>query len=112
VQTTGLQLSYAAGRVSQAGLLRVDALSVSSRLSPLSPLGSYRIDMAGGDVTQLTLTTLRGDLQLSGHGQWVGGRLHFAGEAQTRPEREPVLSNLLNILGQREGATRSLISLG
>jgi general secretion pathway protein N len=41
----------------------------------------------------------------------VGRRLRFAGEASAAPEREGALSNLLNIIGRRNGA-RSLISLG
>ena len=44
-------------------------------------------------------------------GQWVGQRLRFAGEASATPEREGALSNLLNIIGRRNGA-RSLITLG
>jgi general secretion pathway protein N len=60
---------------------------------------------------QLQLSTLAGDLRLSGQGQWVGQRLHFQGEASASPERETALSNLLNILGRRQGP-RSIISFG
>ena len=52
----------------------------------------------------LLLDTLEGSLQLSGSGQWVGSRLHFNGEASAAPEREAALSNLLNIIGRRNGA--------
>jgi len=65
----------------------------------------------GGDSVSLSLQTLQGDLQLSGSGLWVGQRLRFTGEASAAPEREGALSNLLNIIGRRNGA-RSLISLG
>jgi general secretion pathway protein N len=41
----------------------------------------------------------------------VGQRLHFQGEASASPERETALSNLLNILGRRQGP-RSIISFG
>ena len=88
---------------------RLEALAVSSRLSPLKPLGSYRLDIQGGDSPRLQLSTLSGDLQLSGLGQWVDSRLHFNGEASASPEREAALSNLLNILGRRQGA-RSIIT--
>ncbi|MDR0225599.1 MAG: type II secretion system protein N [Burkholderiaceae bacterium] len=109
--TQGLQLQWQAGRWRSQGLTRLEALGVSSRLSPLRPLGSYRLDIEGGDSPQLQLSTLTGDLQLSGQGQWVGQRLHFRGEASASPERETALSNLLNILGRRQGP-RSLISFG
>ena len=111
LSTVGLSLQYRAGRASSQGLTRLEALSVSSRLSPLKPLGSYRLDIQGGDNAQLTLSTLNGDLQLSGQGQWVGSRLRFQGEASASPEREAALSNLLNILGRRQGA-RSIITFG
>ena len=111
LSTAGLALQYRAGRATSQGLTRLEALAVSSRLSPLKPLGSYRLDIQGGDNAQLHLTTLNGDLQLSGQGQWVGSRLHFNGEASASPEREAALSNLLNILGRRQGA-RSIITFG
>ncbi len=109
--TQGVQLQWQAGRWRSEGLTRLEALAVSSRLSPLRPLGSYRLDIQGGDSPQLQLSTLSGDLQLSGQGQWVGQRLHFRGEAAASPERETALSNLLNILGRRQGP-RSIISFG
>ena len=109
--TEGLALQYQAGRASSQGLTRLEALAVSSRLSPLKPLGSYRLDVQGGDNARMNLSTLNGDLQLSGQGQWVGSRLHFNGEASASPEREAALSNLLNILGRRQG-TRSIITFG
>jgi general secretion pathway protein N len=109
--TMGLQLHYRSGRLHHQGHTRLEALAVSSRLSPLRPLGSYRLDLDGGDSPRLTLSTLGGDLQLGGQGQWVGSRLHFTGEASASPEREAALSNLLNILGRRQGA-RSIITLG
>jgi general secretion pathway protein N len=111
LSTVGLSLQYRAGRATSQGLTRLEALAVSSRLSPLKPLGSYRLDILGGDNAQLNLSTLGGDLQLSGQGQWVGSRLHFTGEASASPEREAALSNLLNILGRRQGA-RSIITFG
>lgn len=111
LSSQSLTLRWLAGRLHSEGRMQLDALAVSSRLSPLRPLGSYRIDITGGDQAQLQLSTLSGDLQLSGQGQWVGQRLRFRGEATASPERESALSNLLNILGRRQGP-RSLISLG
>ncbi|MDY0106795.1 MAG: type II secretion system protein N, partial [Giesbergeria sp.] len=104
LQTQGLQADWAAGRLVLAGQARLDALAMSSRLSTLRPMGSYRLTLQGGAAPTLTLQTLQGDLQLSGSGQWVGRRLRFAGEASAAPEREGALSNLLNIIGRRNGA--------
>lgn len=95
-----------------AGRAVLDATDISSSLSTLKPMGSYRVAIEGGnpDATVL-LTTRDGGLQLSGSGRWNGSTLRFDGEASAAPGREDALSNLLNIIGRREGA-RSLITLG
>lgn len=111
LQTRALDLQWAAGRMVLGGQVQLDARAMSSRLSTLRPMGSYRLVLQGGDVPALTLSTLDGHLQLSGAGQWVGNRLRFAGEATAAPEREAALSNLLNIIGRRSGA-RSIITVG
>lgn len=113
LDSPGLRVRWVQGRTQLAGSLRVDALGLSSRLSTLAPLGSYRLTLAApdGDNTQLTLDTLNGALVLTGEGQWVGGRLRFKGEAQASQDHEAALSNLLNIVGKRSGR-RSLIALG
>ena len=90
---------------------QVDARRLSSRLSTLRPMGSYRLVLQGGDAATFELATLEGSLQLSGRGQWTGQKLRFEGEASAAPERVEALANLLNILGRRDGA-RSLINLG
>ena len=69
VGPTGMRLS---------GQVQLDALNISSRLSTLSPMGSYRITLQGGDAPSLDLRTLEGSLQLSGKGQWIGRRLRFS----------------------------------
>jgi len=84
---------------------------MASRLSTLKPMGSYRVTLAGGASPELRLTTLAGPLQLSGQGQWVGQRLRFDGEASSAPESQAALSNLLNIIGRRNGA-RAIIKVG
>ena len=111
LQTQGFVARWAAGRLVLAGQAQLDARAMSSRLSTLRPMGSYRLVVQGGDVPTLTLSTLEGALQLSGSGQWVGQRLRFTGEATAKPEREAALSNLLNIIGRRSGA-RSIITVG
>jgi general secretion pathway protein N len=111
LSTQALSVEWIEGRLGVAGQARLDALQVSSRLSTLKPMGSYRMTLNGGATPTLKLDTLEGSLQLTGTGQWVGSRLHFNGVASAAPEREAALSNLLNIIGQRSGA-RSIITLG
>lgn len=93
--------------------LEVVALDVASAASPLRPLGSYHITFAG-QATQpprMTVTTLHGDLRLQAEGAWAGGRLNLRGVAEANPERLDALSNLLNLLGRRDG-TRAHLSIG
>ena len=114
LQSSGLTLRVDRGRANLQGLLTVDALDIASRLSTLRPLGSYRMELRAapdGHTATLNLNTLSGDLLLQGSGQWVGGRLRFRGEAEAAPGREVALTNLLNIMGKRQG-TRSVFSIG
>ncbi len=106
-----LQVQWSEGRMRLQGQLTLDMLAMSSRLSTLSPLGDYRLSISGGDVPVLDLQTLRGALQLSGSGQVVGSRIRFKGEASAAPAQQDALSNVLNIIGRRQGS-KSLISLG
>jgi general secretion pathway protein N len=106
-----LSIDMAAGRTRLQGKAMLELIQVSSRLSTLKPLGDYRLELLGGDVPSLQLSTLQGALQLSGSGQFVGSRIRFSGVAQAAEQREDALANLLNIIGRRQGA-KSLISLG
>jgi general secretion pathway protein N len=109
--TKGLVVEWAAGRLLLAGRAQLDAVQISSRLSTLKPMGSYRITVLGGATPSLALETLEGSLQLSGSGQWVGSRLRFEGVAGAAPDRLEALANLLNIIGRRDGP-RSIIKVG
>jgi general secretion pathway protein N len=111
LSTQGLVLEWAQGRTVLIGRAQLDAQNMSSRLSTLKPMGSYRMVLQGGDAPGFSLETLEGSLLLSGQGQWAGSRLRFQGEARAAPDRQEALSNLLNILGRRDGA-RSVITLG
>ena len=111
LSTQGLVLEWAAGRTQFTGRAQLDAQNMSSRLSTLKPMGSYRLILQGGDAPGFSLETLEGSLLLSGQGQWVGSRLRVPGEARAAPDRQEALSNLLNIVGRRDGA-RSVITLG
>lgn len=111
LSTQGLSLEWAAGRLLVSGRAQLDATQISSRLSTLKPMGSYRLTVLGGATPTLQLDTLDGRLQLSGRGQWVGAKLRFDGEARATPEHLDAVSNLLNIIGRRDGA-RAIIKVG
>lgn len=107
----GLVAESAAGRLSLSGGATLALDDLSSRVSTLDRLGSYRLTLAGGDVPRLTLATQQGPLLLSGDGQWSTHGLRFRGEAAAAPGSEAVLNNLLNIIGRRQG-TKAVISIG
>ena len=110
----GLTLESVQGRWLLRGRADVEMLNASSRLSTLDTLGSYRLTLSGdlsGSATQLTLTTSEGALNLSGNGTVGAGGVRFRGEARAMGDQDAALSNLLNIIGRREGA-RSVISIG
>ena len=109
--TQSLSVEWVAGRLSVDGRADLTAQRLSSRLSTLRPMGSYRITLTGGNPPAVRLETLEGSLEVTGTGQWVGSRLRFTGTANAAPEREGALSNLLNIIGQRQGP-RSIITIG
>jgi len=111
-----LRLEWVQGRWRQFGELQLDLLNLSSRVSTVAPLGSYRFsvtaDTANPGVSALRLSTLEGALQLSGTGTLnSGGKSRFTGEAGAAPGREEALNNLLNIIGRRQGA-RSVLTIG
>lgn len=114
VMSPGFTIETASGRSSMKGRIDIEFVNASSRLSTLDALGSYRLTLAGegpASTSTLTLTTLEGALQLSGHGTWGAGKVRFRGEARAASGNDAALSNLLNIIGRREGA-QSVISIG
>ncbi len=112
LSTRALSIDVNAGRLQMSGLALLEAQAISSRLSTVKPMGSYRVTMTGGNTLRLQLETLANSpLQLTGNGEWVGGRLRFRGEATSAPDNLNALSNLLNILGRREG-DRSILQVG
>ncbi len=111
LQTPGLTLVSTVDRVNVEGTLSLEMPGLSSRLSTLRPLGSYRLLLQGGEQPSLDLRTVEGSLQLQGTGRWTASHLRFVGEARADAAHEAELSNLLNIMGRRDGA-RSVITLG
>lgn len=108
------QLEWQGGRWLTRGQLSLEFSNLSSRLSTLAPLGSYRLNLhsQAEGPSRLQLMTLDGALQLQGEGT-VGGaaKSRFTGEARAAPGREAALNNLLNIIGRRQGE-RSVITIG
>ena len=111
LHTTQLQWTQQAGKETLHGQVELQMQQLSTRLSTLRPLGSYRLRLQGGDAMALSLDTLEGSLLLQGTGQLHNGRLSFSGEASAAPDAQAALSNLLNILGQRQGA-KSILKMG
>jgi len=115
LETKQLRVNFQAQPSWLQGDITLTAENMSSTLSTLKPMGTYQINLGGASATSpfpsLSLTTQSGSLLLSGQGQWQGSRLQFRGEASAVPEHAAALSNLLNIIGRRQGA-RSLLSLG
>ncbi|MDR0274251.1 MAG: type II secretion system protein N [Burkholderiaceae bacterium] len=111
LSTQGLSVEWLAGRLLLQGRAEFTARHMTSRLSTVAPLGSYRMALTGGDAPTLELSTLEGALQLSGSGQWAGQRLRFTGEAWAAPGMQAPLGNLLSLLGRMQGG-RAQISLG
>ena len=106
----GLRLS---GPPAIEAAIRVQMRQIASRVSTLPVLGHYELDIRGSHELTARLTSRSGSaLWLEGVGVWKpGGPSGFRGEARAAAGREEALSNLLNIIGRREGP-RSLIALG
>ena len=115
LSSPGFTVESVQGRVRLLGALALELRGVSSRVSTLPTLGSYRLSLQGpgaaGEAAALQLRTLDGALRLSGSGQWAGAKLRFRGEAQAAEGQAAALQNLLNIIGRRQGAL-SVISIG
>lgn len=80
--------------------------NAASTLSPVSPLGEYRMEITGQNNTAIIkLTTVRGDLDLTGQGTWQilgSGLVQFNGTALPRG-RTAELEPLLQLLGTDQG---------
>jgi general secretion pathway protein N len=91
------------------GNLSAEWQHASSALTPVSPMGHYRLKTNGiWPGTQLELLTISGPLELKGSGTIPeGGRLRFAGRAQalagTDPGVKAQLTGLISLLGRRDG---------
>lgn len=116
LSSQGLQAHWSQGHLRLQGSAALELQGLSSALSTLRPMGSYRLSLqtnpqdTPGAPAALALQTLNGSLQLQGSGT-LSPALRFSGEASAAPGSEDALGNFLNIVGKRQGA-RSLITLG
>jgi general secretion pathway protein N len=86
------------------GQMTITLNDVSSRVSLVKPLGSYRVlFQAQGVSSTLDLTTLKGPLMLTGNGNVSAASTSFRGTASATPEARDNLAGLLNLLGRPSG---------
>ncbi len=99
------------------GNLSAEWQYASSALTPVSPMGHYRLQTNGVfPGTQLNLVTVSGPLELTGSGTIAeGGRLRFQGVARAVPNADPgvktQLTGLISLLGRRDGDS-AILSIG
>lgn len=113
LDASSLAVEWVQGRLRLEGQLSISLDDVSSSMTTLDRLGSYRLDLMANPQGQISLllSTLDGALQLVGQGHVGLNGVHFRGEARANESERGALDNLLNIIGRRMG-DRSVISIG
>jgi general secretion pathway protein N len=96
-----------------SGQATLELRDVASALTPVRPLGAYRIEIDGtGASSRIRMTAIDGPLRLSGDGTWTArGGLRFTAYAEADEVERLRLQSLLGLLGRREG-TRTMIKIG
>jgi len=102
-----LELHWTDGELASGALdgeLQVDWRDAQSALSPVVPLGSYRLRVVGrAGPPSLELQTLAGPLEMRGSGKIEGSHIRFRGVAAAERGMRPALNGLLGLLGMRSG---------
>ena len=95
------------------GRAAIELRQAASALTPVRPLGSYRIEVVGsGAQAQVRMNTLSGPLRLEGGGTWdARSGLRFTAEARAEEPERARLQPLLGLLGRRDGE-RTIIKIG
>lgn len=95
------------------GRVSIELRDVASAMTPVRPLGSYRIDVVGsGRDVSLGLNTLSGPLKLEGSGKWERrAGLRFTAWASAEGAEKSRLQSLLALIGRRDGE-RTIIRIG
>ena len=91
------------------GHLSMEWVDASSSLSPIAPLGHFRLQLDGiFDGALVQLDTISGPMEMTGNGTiGAGRRLRFEGIARVQPGTDPAvatqLSGFISLLGRRQG---------
>lgn len=95
------------------GRARIELREASSAMTPVRPLGSYRIDVVGSSGrAELSIATIDGPLRLQGNGSFDANRgLRFVAEASAEARERDRLQSFLGLIGPREGE-RTIIRIG
>jgi general secretion pathway protein N len=113
LHTDGLEVARGHCR----GNLTAEWEYASSALTPVAPIGHYRLQASGEyPGTRLELQTIAGPLELTGSGTIIeGGHLRFHGIARPLADADPAtktqLTGLISLLGRREGDA-AILSFG
>lgn len=101
------------GKASVRGAASAEWIDAGLAGMQVPRLGDYRLQItASGDRADLRLSTLRGDLRLSGDGEWRAARpraVQLRGTAQAAPERKD-LEPVLRMIGARGGGAAQAFS--
>ncbi len=109
LQWNGLEWSWTEKATRQLTTVTLQANNLSSRLTPIKPLGSYTLRLSLGPLGgRLDLETVAGPLLLQGQGTLSGGRWGFDGTATANDAQAPQLLGLLSILGRRDALVTRL----
>ncbi len=95
------------------GQATIELRDVASALTPVRPLGAYRLDIDGrqNDVT-LKMTSLEGPLRLTGDGLFNPRQgVRFTAWAEVDESERLKLQPLVSLLGRRDGS-RTMIKIG
>jgi general secretion pathway protein N len=106
-------LAWRRGQSGPSGRVGLELREVASAMTPVRPLGDYRVEIRAADAgAAVELTTLAGSLRLAGAGRWdPRSGLRMQAEAWGEGEDRARLQSLLALIGQRQGE-RTLIRIG
>lgn len=98
VQLHATNLSLASGGM--LGNITLQWRRAGSAFSPVSPIGSYQLQLNGeGKQLSAMLTTLQGPLQLDGSGSWTTGQTpEFQATVRVPPEYQEQFTPLLRLI--------------